>query len=185
MCSIFKGQRMQPNNASIKSQSGISLNIDRRKALKSISTLVAATALPVSVQAKDKASPQESLSDKAPKQRLRKIATEEAFNIPEIAEAISDVVKQGGTNLDLLLLKQIYNAPRTSTPAASSQQVNVADRDRAALSLLPKLLDLNEIRLADMDTNSVDMHILSLAMPGVRFLNEVGLHNWPVFQMTV
>jgi predicted TIM-barrel fold metal-dependent hydrolase len=102
---------------------------------------------------------------------LRKIATEEAFNIPEIAEAISDVVKQGGTNLDLLLLKQIYDAPRTTTPPPSSQ-VNAADRDRVALSLLPKLLDLNEIRLADMDTNSVDMHVLSLAMPGIQIFER-------------
>ncbi len=142
-------------------------NMDRRTALKNISSLVAATALPLSVEAKDEA----SSSDKLPKQHLRKIATEEAFNIPEIAEAISDVVKQGGTNLDLLLLKQIYDAPRTTTPPPSSQ-VNTADRDRVALSLLPKLLDLNEIRLADMDTNSVDMHVLSLAMPGIQIFER-------------
>ncbi|SKC62174.1 amidohydrolase family protein [Ohtaekwangia koreensis] len=142
-------------------------NMDRRTALRNISSLVAATALPLSVEAKDEA----SSSDKLPKQQLRKIATEEAFNIPEIAEAISDVVKQGGTNLDLLLLKQIYDAPRTTTPPPSAQ-VNAADRDRVALSLLPKLLDLNEIRLADMDTNSVDMQVLSLAMPGIQIFER-------------
>jgi predicted TIM-barrel fold metal-dependent hydrolase len=149
------------------------MNIDRRTALKNISSLVAAATLPGSVEAKHEASPQELSSDKAPKQSLRKIATEEAFNIPEIAEAISDVVKQGGTNLDLLLLKQIYDTPRTSsTPVSSSQGNAVTDRDRAALSLLPKLLDLNEVRLADMDTNNVDMHVLSLAMPGVQIFER-------------
>ena len=34
--------------------------------------------------------------------------------------------------------------------------------------MLPKLLDLDKIRSADMDASGVDMHILSLVMPGVQ-----------------
>jgi 5-carboxyvanillate decarboxylase len=160
-------------STSMKTQDSILLNIDRRRALKKMSALIAAGTLPFSsVKAKDEVSTEASLSDRAPKQRLRKIATEEAFNIPEIAKAISDVVRQGGTNLDLLLLKQIYDAPRTTIATSSSQVNAVADRDRSALTLLPKLLDLNELRLADMDTNNVDMHVLSLAMPGVQIFER-------------
>lgn len=132
---------------------------------------MAATTLPFATDANEGSSAKEHSYTKAPK-RIRKIATEEAFNIPEIADAIVDALKQGGTNLDLLLLKQIYASPHPSAPAASSQVNAVGDRDRAALSLLPKLLDLNEIRLADMNANSVDMHVLSLAMPGVQFFER-------------
>lgn len=131
--------------------------------------MVAAAALPFSVDAKVQGSTKES--SQAPKP-LRKIATEEAFNIPEIADAIGSVLKQGGTNLDLLLLNQIYGSQGTATPNPSTQVSAVGDRDRAALSLLPKLLDLNEVRIADMDVSSVDMHVLSLAMPGVQIFER-------------
>ena len=55
------------------------------------------------------------------KQSVRKIATEEAFNIPEIAEAIVQVARKGGTNLDLALLKQIYDVPKATQPQVQSQ----------------------------------------------------------------
>jgi 5-carboxyvanillate decarboxylase len=147
-------------------------DIDRRAALKKLSSLAVAATLPAFVHAKDVVSTQETALNMVPAQRLRKIATEEAFNIPEIAEAITTVVRKGGTNLDLLLLKQIYDAPRTATPVSTSQGTSVNNRDRVALSLLPKLLDLNEIRRADMDTNSVDIQVLSLAMPGVQIFER-------------
>jgi hypothetical protein len=56
------------------------------------------------------------------KSRLRKIATEEAFIIPEIASAVRDVVRQGGPNLDLKLLRLIYDAPADNgaNPAAAA-----------------------------------------------------------------
>ena len=97
--------------------------------------------------------------------RLRKIATEEPFTIPEVAARVRDVVRRGGPNLDLTLLRLIYDAPAEAVPAGQSC------RDRLARRFLPRLLDLDQMRLADMDVNGVDMHILSLTMPGVQMFD--------------
>jgi len=106
-----------------------------------------------------------TLQSNATKSRLRKIATEEAFIIPEIAAAVRDVVRQGGPNLDLKLLRLIYDAPSGTAvaPAAAG-----GSRDALARTFLPRLLDIGEGRLADMDANGVDMHLLSLTVPGVQ-----------------
>jgi predicted TIM-barrel fold metal-dependent hydrolase len=106
-----------------------------------------------------------TLQSNATKSRLRKIATEEAFIIPEIAAAVRDVMRQGGPNLDLKLLRLIYDAPSGTAvaPAAAG-----GSRDALARTFLPRLLDIGEGRLADMDANGVDMHLLSLTVPGVQ-----------------
>ncbi|HTL10823.1 MAG TPA: amidohydrolase family protein, partial [Chitinophagaceae bacterium] len=46
------------------------------------------------------------------------------------------------------------------------------DRDRSTQAMLAKLLDLENIRLADMDANRVDMHLLSLTMPGIQIFEK-------------
>ena len=101
----------------------------------------------------------------APKPHLRKIATEEAFIIPEIAAAVRDVARQGGPNLDLKLLRLIYDAPADTAPTASAPP---GTRDALARTFLPRLLDIGEGRLAEMDASGVDMHLLSLTVPGVQ-----------------
>jgi predicted TIM-barrel fold metal-dependent hydrolase len=105
-------------------------------------------------------------------QGVRKIATEEAFTIPEIADAIRRVVAKGGSNVDLVLLKQLYEAPsgQQTQPAVNTNQVS--NRDSAAKQMLPKLLDIDTIRISDMDANGVNMHILSLVMPGVQMFER-------------
>jgi predicted TIM-barrel fold metal-dependent hydrolase len=95
---------------------------------------------------------------------VRKIATEEAFTIPEVAEATRDVVRQGGPNLDLKLLSLIYDAP----PAPAGAPPRPGDRDALARTLLPRLLDFDAGRLAEMDAHGVDVHLLSLGVPGVQ-----------------
>jgi len=91
--------------------------------------------------------------------RLRKVATEEAFTIPEVAEAMRDVARRGGTNLDLKVLNLIYGAtPDTST----------SNRNTAAPTLLSRLLSLDATRISEMDANGVDMQVLALAIPGVQ-----------------
>lgn len=100
---------------------------------------------------------------------VRKIATEEAFNIPEIAAAIKDLLQEGGTNLDNLVLKQIYDSPAAQSPSAN---IPASDRDRSTQTMLPRLLDLERIRLADMEASGVDMHVLSLTMPGVQIFER-------------
>ena len=94
--------------------------MNRRTVLKNLSAVAAAATLPPLLPAW-KASPDAGL--RAPTEpRVRKIATEEAFTIPEIAEATHGVVRQGGANLDLLLLKQLYEPVSTApTPAAGNQ----------------------------------------------------------------
>ncbi len=89
---------------------------------------------------------------------MRKIATEEAWCIPEVATALGDVVRAGGGNLDLALLAGVYNAPPGAAPR-----------------FLPQLLDTDAVRLAEMDETGVDMHLLSLTAPGVQmFKPELG-----------
>jgi predicted TIM-barrel fold metal-dependent hydrolase len=106
--------------------------------------------------------------------RLRKIATEEAFCVREIADEISDVVKRGGPNLDLKLLSLLYNAPSENAyPASPGHELTslAGYRDRLAGKLLPSLLDIGAGRITEMDTNGVDMQVLSLAMPGVQMFD--------------
>ncbi len=42
--------------------------------------------------------------------KFRRIATEEAFSIPEVANALRDVARAPGSSLDLMLVKTIYDA---------------------------------------------------------------------------
>ena len=135
--------------------------IDRRTALVRMSTIVAATAWPASATPAEN---ERGLRSTVGRTRLRKIATEEAFSIPEVAAAVRDVLRQGGVNLDLKLLTLIYDSPRPP----SGQAAPVANRDALARTLLPRLLDIDAGRLADMDANGVDMHLLSLGIPGVQ-----------------
>lgn len=86
--------------------------------------------------------------------RVRKIGTEEACSIPEVAERLGEVARSAWDNLDLKLVKSIYDAPPDSPNP-----------------LLAQLLDIDEGRLAVMDENDVDMHLLSLTAPGVQMFD--------------
>jgi 5-carboxyvanillate decarboxylase len=87
----------------------------------------------------------------------RRIATEEAFSVPEVAAALHDVARAPGQSLDLTLVRRIYDSPKDDTPQMAA--------------LLPRLLDLEEGRLGDMDKNGVAMHLLSLTAPGVQMFD--------------
>ena len=69
--------------------------------------------------------------------RLKRIATEEAFTIPELIEPMRDVLRRGGSNLDLTLLSTIYAEDATTSSiaqasAATSQNRGCARADAAA-----------------------------------------------------
>jgi predicted TIM-barrel fold metal-dependent hydrolase len=98
---------------------------------------------------------------------VRRIATEEAFTLPELAAATREVVRRGGRNLDLKLLAEIFDAPADAV-AAGGPEPRVEDRGARARRLLPKLLDVGAGRLAEMDAHGVDVHVLSLGVPGVQ-----------------
>jgi predicted TIM-barrel fold metal-dependent hydrolase len=142
--------------------------MDRRAVLIRLSAIAAGavTGWPKITSAKDEG---ETDARSQKRDKMRMIATEEAFVIPEIAEALRELVKRGGTNLDLKLLSTIYDPP----PLAKEQpQPAATNRDAFARLLLPKLLDLDKGRLAEMDASGVDMHLLSLSMPGVQMFEK-------------
>lgn len=154
------------------------MDIDRRTALARMSLLAAAAALP-GLGAAAQGDPQAEKGSQPAERgtRLRKIATEEAFTIPEMVEPMREVLRRGGSSLDLTLLATIYGeasgAPPQTQPtvqAPSGTGKASSNRDALARLLLPKLLDLDAARLADMDANGVDMQLLSLSMPGVQIL---------------
>jgi 5-carboxyvanillate decarboxylase len=87
--------------------------------------------------------------------KFRRIATEEAFSIPEVEEALRGVARAPGSTLDLMLVKTIYDAE--------------ANGPRAHLR--SQLLDLEQQRIQDMDENGVDVHLLSLTAPGVQMFD--------------
>ena len=90
----------------------------------------------------------------APNRRLRKIATEEACSVPEVAAQLRQASRALGPSLDLPLVSGIYNARPDENPP-----------------YLRELLDIGAGRLADMDANGVDMHLLSLTAPGVQMFD--------------
>lgn len=95
------------------------------------------------------------MSPTAAPRKFRRIATEEAFSIPEVANALRDVARAPGSSLDLMLVKQIYDAQ--------------GDTPRARLRGM--LLDLEEQRLRDMDENGVDVQLMLLTAPGVQMFD--------------
>jgi 5-carboxyvanillate decarboxylase len=48
----------------------------------------------------------------ADKLKIRRIATEEAFSIPEVAAELRKVAQAPGSSLDLELVNMIYNSER-------------------------------------------------------------------------
>ena len=89
---------------------------------------------------------------------MRLIATEEAWSIPEVAEALREVTRGPSSSLDRVLLKGIYDAPADSSGYAK-------------MNFLDGLLDTEGERLAQMDRLGVDMHLLSLTAPGVQMFD--------------
>jgi len=90
--------------------------------------------------------------------KLRKIATEEAFSIPEVAQALKQVVRGPSSSLDKLLLKGIYDSAGSAAGYGS-------------MNFLEGLIDIEDRRLKEMDELGVDMHILSLTAPGVQMFD--------------
>ena len=86
---------------------------------------------------------------------LRKIAVEEAFSIPEVAEGLKQVARSPGESSDLPLMRGIYDT----------------QGGYATMKFLEGLLDLEDQRLKDMDANGVDMQVLSRTAPGVQMFD--------------
>jgi 2,3-dihydroxybenzoate decarboxylase/5-carboxyvanillate decarboxylase len=90
--------------------------------------------------------------------RIRRIATEEAFSVLEVAQALREVVRGPSQSLDRLLCAGIYDAESDTT-------------GYARMSFLHGLLDIEGERLRQMDEFGVDMQLLSLTAPGVQMFD--------------
>lgn len=90
--------------------------------------------------------------------KVRKIATEEAWTIPEIAAELKKVANSPSQSLDRVLVKGVYD-PHTDNTGYGK------------LGFLDGLLDHDGERLRQMDEFGVDMHLLSLTAPGVQMFD--------------
>lgn len=80
--------------------------------------------------------------------------------------------RKGSRNLDYKLLAQIYDAPVVEAKDKNAAANQTGNRDASAGLMLPKLLDTEQVRINDMNANGVDMHLLSLALPGVQIFES-------------
>ena len=90
--------------------------------------------------------------------KMRKIATEEAFSIPEVAAELQQIVRGPSTSLDKLLVRGIYDSGNDGP-------------GYGAMNFLDGLIDVEDRRLKQMDDLGVDMHLLSLTAPGVQMFD--------------
>jgi predicted TIM-barrel fold metal-dependent hydrolase len=79
---------------------------------------------------------------------VRRIATEEAFAIPEQFDRYRELAHSTWSSADVVFWGRILNGPPNR--------------------LVDALLDVDEVRLADMDANGVDVQLLLLTSPGVQ-----------------
>ncbi len=90
--------------------------------------------------------------------KFRKIATEEAWSIPEVAAEMAKTSRYPGNSLDLLLVRGVYDAEK-------------AGNGYSKLDFLSGLVDVEERRLPEMDRLGVDMQVLALTAPGVQMFD--------------
>jgi 5-carboxyvanillate decarboxylase len=90
--------------------------------------------------------------------KVRLIATEEAWSIPEVAAELKKVAVGPSQSLDKLLVKGIYDAPTDTTGYGK-------------LDFLSGLLDAEQERLRQMDEFGVEMQLMALTAPGVQMFD--------------
>ncbi|WP_241233609.1 amidohydrolase family protein [Altericroceibacterium xinjiangense] len=95
---------------------------------------------------------------------IRKIATEEAWSIPEVAEELRKVARGPSQSLDKLLVAGVYDAENDTTGYAKS-------------NFIEGLLDAEGQRLRLMDEHGVDMQLLALTAPGVQMFDADTAHD--------
>lgn len=86
--------------------------------------------------------------------KLRRIAVEEAWSIPEHLDAMKTLTDSNWDNLDIINTRDLANTVGTDP----------------ATSLGGKLMD-TRVRLAEMDRLGIDMQVLSLTSPGVQMFD--------------
>jgi len=84
---------------------------------------------------------------------MRLIATEEAVTFQPVVDALNLHSRTDDASLDMMLVRDIYG----------DEAVRPA--------MIGRLLDVSGERLAEMDRNGIDMHLLSLTAPGVQMFD--------------
>lgn len=115
--------------------------VDRRSFLGITGASAAALAAPIAVA--------------ATRRKLRRIATEEAFATPALVAAWLDIARRGASkSLDVPTgIQSIFDNPK---PGSNQNRFR------------RQLLDIGPERLSIMDATGVDMHLLSVTIPGVQ-----------------
>ncbi|MBO9670482.1 MAG: amidohydrolase [Sphingobium sp.] len=90
--------------------------------------------------------------------KVRKIATEEAWSIPEVAAELKKVSNGPSQSLDKLLVRGIYDQEGGGARYAG-------------VNFLDGLLDAEDMRLKQMDELGIDMQLLALTAPGVQMFD--------------
>lgn len=90
--------------------------------------------------------------------KVRLIACEEAWTIPEVAAELKQVANSPSQSLDKLLVKGIYDAESDTSGYGK-------------MDFLGGLADIEGKRLPQMDQFGVDMHLLTLTAPGVQMFD--------------
>ena len=90
--------------------------------------------------------------------KVRLIACEEAWSIPEVAAELKKVARSPSQSLDKLLVKGIYDAESDTSGYGK-------------MDFLSGLTDVEDKRLSQMDQFGVDMHLLTLTAPGVQMFD--------------
>ena len=132
------------------------MSITRRTLLTTATAAAAGAALSAGAEA-NLESASRSEETKSHLNPRRRIATEEAFTTPALADAYKVLAQtKGSNNLDMAFMKSIFDEP---TPGSMRDEFR------------RRLLDLDQERLAIMDASGVDMHLLSLTIPGVQMFD--------------
>jgi 5-carboxyvanillate decarboxylase len=104
---------------------------------------------------------------KVGKRNFRRIATEEAWAIPEQRDAIAAIARSTWDNLDVRNLRGGSSGERNAPAAATAGSPMAATLG----ALGRRLLDADGERLEIMDRDGVAMHVLSLTSPGVQLFD--------------
>ncbi|HWL46362.1 MAG TPA: amidohydrolase family protein [Sphingomonadaceae bacterium] len=91
-------------------------------------------------------------------EKMRRIATEEAFSIPEVAAELKQIARGPTHSLDMLLVRGIYDPENDG-------------EGYGEMKFIDGLIDIEDRRLKEMDKYGVDMHLLSLTAPGVQMFD--------------
>ncbi|BAK65460.1 5-carboxyvanillate decarboxylase [Sphingobium sp. SYK-6] len=84
---------------------------------------------------------------------MRLIATEEAVTFQPVVDALRAHSRTDDASLDMILVRDVYGD------------------EPARPAMIGRLSDVTGERLAEMDSNGVDMHLLSLTAPGVQMFD--------------